>query len=202
MGVSQAVLQNVIFCHQEESNWILGDPKTLKDKFDAIFASTRYSKALDHIKLTLKSLKEEIKEFEKDEAGQKVHKQHAHEFTQKLRGFEHQENDEKKKKIELEEEIKDLTLKHKKIHDGLQKWKGFTEHQKESNQKIKGHEAHLTSTLDKIKEEIADSDEELLKEKRESEKKLKDAAYSKRKVEEEVQNPVKIYFLLLFSPVG
>ena len=46
MGVSSAVLQNVIFCHQEESNWILGEPKILKDKFDAIFASTRYSKAL------------------------------------------------------------------------------------------------------------------------------------------------------------
>ena len=202
MGVSQAVLQNVIFCHQEESNWIFGDPKTLKDKFDAIFASTRYSKALDHIKLTLKSLKEEIKDYEKDEAGQKVHKQHAHEFTQKLRGFEHQENDEKKKKIELEEEIKHLTLKQKKVHDGLEKWKGFTEHQKESNQKIKGHEEHLASTLDKIEEEIADSDEELLKEKRENEKKLKDAAYSKRKVEEEVQNPVKKCSLLLFSPAG
>ena len=158
MGVSRAVLENVIFCHQEESNWILGDPKTLKDKFDAIFASTRYSKALDQIKLTLKSLKEEIKDYEKDEAGQKVHKQHAHEFTQKLRGFEHQENDEKKKKIELEEEIKQLTLKRKKVHDGLEKWKGFTEHQKESNQKIKGHEEHLASTLDKIKVEMRVSD--------------------------------------------
>ena len=158
MGVSQAVLQNVIFCHQEESNWIFGDPKTLKDKFDAIFASTRYSKALDHIKLTLKSLRDEIKEYEKEEAGQKVHKQRAHEFTQKLRGFEHQENFEKNKKIGLEEDIKQLTLKRKIVHRGLEIWKGFTEHHKESNQQIKGHEEHLASILDKIKVEMRVSD--------------------------------------------
>mmetsp|Transcript_1481 Transcript_1481/g.3548 ORF Transcript_1481/g.3548 Transcript_1481/m.3548 type:complete len:1339 (+) Transcript_1481:212-4228(+) len=50
MGVSKAVLENVIFCHQEEANWVLSEPKILKDKFDAIFASTRYSKALDTIR--------------------------------------------------------------------------------------------------------------------------------------------------------
>ena len=71
MGVSQAVLQNVIFCHQEESNWILGEPKVLKDKFDAIFASTRYSKALEQVKKTQAELKLELKDFEKDEAQQK-----------------------------------------------------------------------------------------------------------------------------------
>jgi hypothetical protein len=50
MGVSPAVLEHVIFCHQEESNWVLGEPKVLKERFDAIFASTRYSKALEEIK--------------------------------------------------------------------------------------------------------------------------------------------------------
>jgi DNA repair protein RAD50 len=39
MGVSQAVLDNVIFCHQEEVNWPLSESKELKDKFDNIFAS-------------------------------------------------------------------------------------------------------------------------------------------------------------------
>lgn len=43
MGVSSAVLENVIFCHQEESNWPLSEPKNLKAKFDDIFAATRCS---------------------------------------------------------------------------------------------------------------------------------------------------------------
>ena len=41
MGVSKAVLENVIFCHQEESSWPLGEASTLKKKFDDIFESSR-----------------------------------------------------------------------------------------------------------------------------------------------------------------
>lgn len=50
LGVSKAVLNNVIFCHQEESNWPLSEGKALKEKFDEIFAATRYIKALKSIK--------------------------------------------------------------------------------------------------------------------------------------------------------
>lgn len=41
LGVSKAVLNHVIFCHQEESNWPLSEGKALKEKFDAIFAATK-----------------------------------------------------------------------------------------------------------------------------------------------------------------
>ena len=69
LGVSKAILTHVIFCHQEDSTWSvllllhlahcvcvyyttcrpLSEGKALKLKFDEIFASTRYSKALDAI---------------------------------------------------------------------------------------------------------------------------------------------------------
>jgi len=42
MGVSRAVLDSVIFCHQEDSCWALEEGAILKKKFDAIFESTRY----------------------------------------------------------------------------------------------------------------------------------------------------------------
>lgn len=41
LGVSKPVLNHVIFCHQEESNWPLSEGKALKEKFDAIFAATK-----------------------------------------------------------------------------------------------------------------------------------------------------------------
>lgn len=41
LGVSQAILDNVIFCHQEESNWPLATPADLKKKFDEIFEATK-----------------------------------------------------------------------------------------------------------------------------------------------------------------
>ena len=42
LGVSKSVLENVIFCHQEDSLWPLAEPAALKKKFDDIFEATRY----------------------------------------------------------------------------------------------------------------------------------------------------------------
>jgi len=43
LGVSKAVLENVIFCHQEDSYWPLAEPSALKKKFDDIFEATRFA---------------------------------------------------------------------------------------------------------------------------------------------------------------
>lgn len=50
MRVTKPVLNNVIFVHQEDSLWPLGDSKKLKEKFDEIFAATRYTRALETIR--------------------------------------------------------------------------------------------------------------------------------------------------------
>mmetsp|Transcript_28827 Transcript_28827/g.67107 ORF Transcript_28827/g.67107 Transcript_28827/m.67107 type:complete len:1326 (-) Transcript_28827:154-4131(-) len=50
MGVSKAVLEHVIFCHQEESSWPLQDAATVKRCFDAIFGASRYTTALKNIR--------------------------------------------------------------------------------------------------------------------------------------------------------
>ncbi|KAJ6613278.1 P-loop containing nucleoside triphosphate hydrolase protein [Mycena sp. CBHHK59/15] len=61
LGVSKAVLENVIFCHQEDSYWPLAEPAALKKKFDDIFEATRYTKALDSIKALRKDRVAELK---------------------------------------------------------------------------------------------------------------------------------------------
>lgn len=61
MGVSKAILDNVIFCHQEEANWPLAEPSVLKKKFDDIFAATKYTKALDELKNIRKEKATELK---------------------------------------------------------------------------------------------------------------------------------------------
>lgn len=57
MGVSKAIINNVLLCHQEDSSWPLDEPKKLKEKFDAIFGISEYNKALDRI---IKMRKEEL----------------------------------------------------------------------------------------------------------------------------------------------
>ncbi|KAJ7109736.1 hypothetical protein C8R43DRAFT_904551 [Mycena crocata] len=61
LGVSKAVLENVIFCHQEDSYWPLAEPAALKKKFDDIFEATKYTKALDSIKALRKDRVAELK---------------------------------------------------------------------------------------------------------------------------------------------
>ncbi|KAF9915485.1 DNA repair protein rad50 [Lobosporangium transversale] len=61
LGVSRAILDNVIFCHQEESNWPLSEPSVLKKKFDDIFASTKYTNVLDSIKGIRKEKAQDLK---------------------------------------------------------------------------------------------------------------------------------------------
>ncbi|KAF9319723.1 DNA repair protein rad50 [Podila horticola] len=61
LGVSRAILDNVIFCHQEESNWPLSEPSILKKKFDEIFASTKYTSVLESIKSIKKEKTVELK---------------------------------------------------------------------------------------------------------------------------------------------
>lgn len=46
LGVSKAILEHVVFCHQEDASWPLQEGAVLKKRFDDIFDSTRYSKAL------------------------------------------------------------------------------------------------------------------------------------------------------------
>ncbi|KAI9691383.1 MAG: DNA repair protein rad50 [Bogoriella megaspora] len=51
LGVSTAVLENVIFCHQEDSLWPMSQPGELKKRFDEIFEAQKYAKAVDNIKV-------------------------------------------------------------------------------------------------------------------------------------------------------
>uniref|UniRef100_A0A0B7AG76 Zinc-hook domain-containing protein n=1 Tax=Arion vulgaris TaxID=1028688 RepID=A0A0B7AG76_9EUPU len=86
LGVSKPVLENVIFCHQEDSCWPLSEAKVLKDKFDAIFASTRYTKVLEELKKLKQSQDAEIREGKKELDYLKQHKQKAEQFQADLEG--------------------------------------------------------------------------------------------------------------------
>merc|ERR1711915_1017487 len=60
LGVSRPILNYVIFCHQEDSNWPLEEGSKVKEKFDEIFSSAKYQKCLKNIK--------EVRKVEMDKA--------------------------------------------------------------------------------------------------------------------------------------
>ena len=76
LGVSKAVLDSVIFCHQDESLWPMSEPSVLKKKFDEIFEALKYTKAIDNIKALRKKQNEELGKY-------KIMEQHAREDKDK-----------------------------------------------------------------------------------------------------------------------
>lgn len=66
LGVSSAILENVIFVHQEDSNWPMQEGSVLKTRFDDVFESTRYTKALDALLKTKKELQSKTKDIKID----------------------------------------------------------------------------------------------------------------------------------------
>ncbi|XP_077865420.1 DNA repair protein RAD50.L-like [Saccoglossus kowalevskii] len=84
LGVSKAVLNNVIFCHQEEANWPLSESKALKTKFDEIFAATRYIKTLDHIRKFKQEQLGSIREYQAEIKYLKQNKEKATEIKDNI----------------------------------------------------------------------------------------------------------------------
>ncbi|TKA73689.1 hypothetical protein B0A49_04328 [Cryomyces minteri] len=94
LGVSRAILDSVIFCHQDESLWPMSEPSVLKKKFDEIFEALKYTKAIDNIKVLRKKQNEELGKY-------KIIEQHAKEDKDKGVRAEKRSN-------ELSEEIEVL----------------------------------------------------------------------------------------------
>lgn len=94
LGVSKAILDSVIFCHQDESLWPMSEPSVLKKKFDEIFEAMKYTKAIDNIKVLRKKQNEELGKF-------KIMEQHAKEDKEKADRAE-------KRSIKLQDEIEAL----------------------------------------------------------------------------------------------
>ncbi|KAG5474617.1 hypothetical protein LSCM4_03790 [Leishmania orientalis] len=84
LGVSPAVLEHVIFCHQEECNWPLGPPKDVKRIFDDIFAATRYVLALDRLRENSKEFRRQLKEHEASLMALREHREQAKQLEQQI----------------------------------------------------------------------------------------------------------------------
>ncbi|KAJ4290748.1 DNA repair protein rad50 [Collariella sp. IMI 366227] len=77
LGVSPAVLDAVIFCHQDESLWPMSDPTSLKKRFDEIFEAMKYTKVIENLKTLRKKKGEELRELKLQESQDKANKERA-----------------------------------------------------------------------------------------------------------------------------
>ncbi|AMD19576.1 HCL575Cp [Eremothecium sinecaudum] len=95
LGVPRAILDYVIFCHQEDSLWPLSEPANLKKRFDEIFQAMKFTKALDNLKsikkdigVDIKLLKQSVEHFKVDRDRARGIRHTIAEYEQKIQEYE------------------------------------------------------------------------------------------------------------------
>lgn len=109
-----------MFCHQEDSSWPLQESAALKKRFDDIFDSTKYSKALKAFRDTEKEYIAKAKNLEVDVASIASHRHAAKGFRAELQE-QHDRIDvltENKKKIDRQVAavVQDIEAARKKLN--------------------------------------------------------------------------------------
>ena len=117
LGVSKAVLDNVIFCHQDESLWPMSEPSVLKKKFDEIFEALKYTKALDNIKQLRKSQNDQLGKFKQTEEYMKANKDKGDRAEKKSRELDAELKTLRAEITQLETEVKEAQSKHQEAFD-------------------------------------------------------------------------------------
>ncbi|RDL33156.1 putative DNA repair protein RAD50 [Venustampulla echinocandica] len=87
LGVSAAILESVIFCHQDESLWPMSEPSVLKKKFDEIFEAMKYTKAIDNLKALRKDHMDKLKSLKHQETTAKDNKDKADRVERKCKAL-------------------------------------------------------------------------------------------------------------------
>lgn len=84
LGASKAVLEYVIFCHQEDSLWPLSEASVLKKRFDEIFEASKFTKVLDNLKVITKDMATDIKLLEQSVLHANLDKKRAGKIRDKV----------------------------------------------------------------------------------------------------------------------
>ncbi|KAI5117920.1 hypothetical protein M0805_001999 [Coniferiporia weirii] len=182
LGVSKAVLENVIFCHQEDSYWPLAEPAALKKKFDDIFEATRYTKALDSIKALRK---ERVADLKVDkERLESLSKEKAHADKLKARASDMQSSIAVKemRHEKLREECNQLITTNKRFYESATKFREKYREIEHLQEDVDRFTKDLEDAMEHVKE-MPETDEQLAERRRNSDRYRKEAE-QKLKVDE------------------
>ncbi|PNY16383.1 DNA repair protein rad50-like [Trifolium pratense] len=185
MGVSKAILENVIFVHQDEANWPLQDPSTLKKKFDDIFSATRYTKALEVIKKLHKDQAQEIKTYKLKLENLQTLKDAAYTLRESITHDQKKTESLKDQIQQLGGSIKDLDTKIDHAEKTLKHLRNLKE---QINAKTTERSTLFKEQQDKhsaLDEEYEESDEELMEMKTNFDEKIAIARTQINKLERE-----------------
>ncbi|XP_076445995.1 uncharacterized protein LOC143283664 [Babylonia areolata] len=196
LGVSNAVLGNVIFCYQDESLWMFSEDSSVKERLGAIFGITRYNTVLDSISelkkkqgnnlelykeenVRLKKRKDEAVEKEKDLAEKKRERD---QIEKVIKNWEKEEKEKTNSlsdiqmRIKKEEKLQEKIDEARKEKEDLEKdIKGILKRldQRElegSTKQLEKDQKEFDSEMKKLKDSLTECKQRTLKQSQEQQK--------------------------------
>lgn len=191
MGVSKAILENVIFVHQDDSNWPVQDPSTLKKKFDDIFSATRYTKALEVIKKLHKDQAQEIKTYKLKLENLQTLKDAAYKLRESI-SQEQEKSEALKAQIkELERNIQDVEDKIFRTETALKELRRLQDQISRSTTERSTLFKRQLEQYAALSEDNEDTDEELKEWQAQFEKKIASLESEINKLKRELDDEIK-----------
>ncbi|KAL8828161.1 MAG: hypothetical protein Q9191_002749 [Dirinaria sp. TL-2023a] len=154
-GVSKAILESVIFCHQDESLWPMSEPASLKKKFDEIFEAQKYTKAIDNIKSLRKKHGDVLRDSVKDEAVCKANKVQADRLERKMTELQTEIEALRTELLDLDGRATEADAKHREYR---KKYMGFESVIKDLD-RSRREQVRLQNELDELSQDLKRRDE-------------------------------------------
>lgn len=195
MGVSKSILNNVVFCHQEDSNWPLEEGQKLKTKFDEIFGTTDYNKAIDKFIKLRKGYEDKLKEFKINKVNLESKKKTADHKTTALEVLKQKHDSLERRSQELETEIVEVEEQMAKLATFMEKAGKLHGEKVVKESAIETLSANSAKLRTKIKtlmdchvDELEDKLKTFLETQKENVRKLDDLRAEYKRIDEEKKN--------------
>jgi DNA repair protein RAD50 len=160
LGVPKAILEYVIFCHQEDSLWPMSEPSVLKKKFDEIFQALQFTKAVSALKDIQKEMSVEVKLLEQSVKHLKIDKDRAEKTKQKLLANQRLIEDYLEGTKSLEVQLKLVTEESDELFKSNQEF----QHILSNVESLKHEERSVNEQITRLQDSsriLGDSDDEL-----------------------------------------
>lgn len=159
LGVSPAILDAVIFCHQDESLWPMSEPAALKKKFDEIFEAMKYTKAIDNLKVVRKKQGEELQKLKMLEASNKEAKEKGQRAEKHLASLQTQIEDLREQGEDLTRQMDDVQLSAKERREQATSFFGIVQELKSKQDQFEVRSETIAELKDSIVKMRTESDE-------------------------------------------
>ncbi|ODA79338.1 hypothetical protein RJ55_04931 [Drechmeria coniospora] len=157
LGVSPAILDAVIFCHQDESLWPLSEPAALKKRFDEIFEAMKYTKAIDNLKVLRKKQMEQLGKLQADEGHNKANKDRGERAEKRMTALQAEIEEARDKCGAITAEMQETQDKIKEKHEQANSFLRIVQDLSNKREQLK----YRQDAIDELKqtlEELPDDD--------------------------------------------